>query len=412
MSEDIPKASPFSDLRVLELANFLAGPICGMFLADLGAEVLKVERPGIGDEMRYWGENKNGVGLYYKVINRGKKSITLDLRTPFGVEAIKRLVGDADVVIENYRPGTLEKWGLGYDVLSAINPKIILVRISGFGQTGPYRERPGFGTLAEAYSGYAHITGMPDGPPLLPGFGLADSSTGLMAAFLTAAAVHESRNSGKGQVVDLAIYETLFSMLGPQVVNYDQLGIVQERNGSRLPFTAPRNTYRTRDGRWISIAGSAQSTFERICTALEITHVSADARFKDNRARLANIEALEKELQSATARLDYADMAERFARLDATMAPVNNVAAFLDDEHAIARQNVVAVDDVELGGPVRMQNVVGRLSRTPGNITGAGPMLGEHNCEILLEKLGYSQTELAAEGILVSMPLEKTFRPS
>jgi crotonobetainyl-CoA:carnitine CoA-transferase CaiB-like acyl-CoA transferase len=192
------------------------------------------------------------------------------------------------------------------------------------------------------------------------------------------------------------------------VVNYDQLGIVQERNGSRLPFTAPRNTYRTRDGRWISIAGSAQSTFERICTALEITHLIADPRFKDNRARLANILALESELEAATARLDYADMAERFARLDATMAPVNSVAAFLDDEHVKARENVVAIDDAELGGPVRMQNVVGRLSRTPGSISGAGPKLGEHNQKILIEELGYSQAQLAAEGIPVSGSLEKT----
>jgi crotonobetainyl-CoA:carnitine CoA-transferase CaiB-like acyl-CoA transferase len=390
---------PLAGFKVLDISNFLAGPLCSMFLADFGADVLKVERPGSGDEVRHWGENKGGIGLYYKVVNRGKKSITLDLRTPFGVEAVKALIKDVDVVVENYRTGTLEKWGLGYDVLSQINPGLIMVRVTGWGQTGPNRHRPGFGTLAEAFAGFVHINGEPDGPPLLPGFGLADATTGLMAAYLTSVALHEKRRSGRGQIVDLAIYETLLTLLGPQVVNFDQLGLVQERSGSRLPFTAPRNTYRTRDGFHVSIAGSAQSTFERILAALGVPELLQDERFATNRARLVHAVALDAELQAAVETFDRADLLERFVAHQATVAPVNSVADIMADEHVAARGNIVALPDAELGGTLRMQNVVGAFSRTPGSITRSGPALGEHNREILVDRLGYSEAELAAAGI-------------
>lgn len=394
-------ALPLSGVKVVDISNFLAAPLCSMFLADFGAEVIKVERPGAGDEMRYWGNNKNGVGLYYKVVNRGKRSVSADLHTPFGVEVVKRLVRDADIMIENYRTGTIEKWGLGYDVLSAINPRLILVRVTGFGQTGPFRKRPGFGTLAEAYAGYVHITGYPDRPPLLPGFGLADSTTGLMAAYLASAALHEQRRSGRGQVVDLAIYETLLTLLGPQVVNYDQLGIVQERAGSRLPFTAPRNTYRTRDNKWVSIAGSAQSIFERITAALEVPELLKDPRFADNRLRLTNAAELDVELQAAIERFDLDDLLRRFIEHEAAIAPVNDIAQIFADDHIQARENIVAVPDDELGGPIRMQNVVGKMSRTPGEIRRAGPRLGEHNREVLMGELGFTADELAAAGIAI-----------
>ncbi len=398
---------PLSGFKILDVSNFLAAPLCSMFLADFGAEVLKVERPGQGDEVRHWGENKDGVGLYYKVVNRGKKSITLDLRTPFGVEVVKRLVKDIDVIVENYRTGTLEKWGLGYDVLSAINPGLIMVRVTGWGQTGPNRHRPGFGTLAEAFAGFVHINGEPDRPPLLPGFGMADATTGLMAAYLTSVALHEKRRSGKGQVVDLAIYETLLTLLGPQVVNFDQLGLVQGRSGSRLPFTAPRNTYRTRDGYYVSMAGSAQSTFERICAALRIPDLLEDERFATNRARLTHAIALDVELQAAIETFDRADLLERFIAHQATVAPVNSVADILEDEHVAARGNIVALDDAELGGPLRMQNVVGVFSRTPGSISRSGPALGEHNREVLIGRLGYSEADLAAAGIVIDEALRE-----
>ena len=243
---------PLEGIRVIDIASFLAAPIGAMFLADFGAEVIKVERPDTGDESRFWGNSKNGVGLYFKVINRNKKSVTADLRTPLGVEIVKRLVRTADIVVENFRPGTLERWGLGWDVLSAINPKLIMLRITGFGQTGPDAARPGFGTLAEAYSGFAYINGFPEQPPILPGFGLADSTAGLMGAYLALVALKgRDVNGGKGQYIDLALYEPLFTLLGPQAIDFDQLGKIQERNGSLHSFTAPRNCYRTKDGKYV-----------------------------------------------------------------------------------------------------------------------------------------------------------------
>jgi len=391
---------PLTGMRVLDISNFLAAPMAAMFLADFGAEVIKVERPGGGDEMRLWGNNKNGVGLYYKVINRNKKSVTLDLRTPFGRDTVLRLARESDVVIENYRPGTLEKWGLGYDALAAANPGLVLLRISGFGQTGPNSHRPGFGTLAEAYAGFAFINGESEGPPLLPGFGLADSTTGLMGAFLAMVALKgREANQGRGQVIDLAIYETLFGLLGPQVVDFDQLGLVQQRNGSRLPFTAPRNTYRTRDGRWVSMAGSAQSIFVRILAALEIPEVVKDPRFADNRARLTNARALDIELQKAIERFDLDEVMRRFDKADAAVAPVNDVAQIAADAHFAARENITTVADAELGGPLRMQNIAGKFSDTPGAIRWAGAPVGAHNREILLERLGLDAAAIRAAGI-------------
>ena len=396
----VGSAKPLADVRVLDISNFLAAPLGAMFLADFGADVIKVERPGRGDEVRYWGNDRDGVGLYYKVINRNKKAITLDLHTPLGVEAVKRLVRDVDIVIENYRPGTLERWGLGYDALSAENPALVMVRVTGFGQTGPYRERPGFGTLAEAYAGYAHISGHADGPPLLPGFGLADSTTGLMAAYLAMVALHEARRTGRGQIVDLALYETLFTLLGPQVVDYDQLGLVQHRSGSRLPFTAPRNTYRTKDGRWVSIAGSAQSIFERICAALDVPELAQDPRFNENRLRLKNAVALDEALQRAIERFELDELLRRFMRHEAAISPVNDISQIFADAHFAARENIASVPDDELG-PLRMQNVVGKFSRTPGAIDAPGPALGAHNREILVERLGFDESELAAAGIVL-----------
>jgi crotonobetainyl-CoA:carnitine CoA-transferase CaiB-like acyl-CoA transferase len=394
-----PPALPLSGTKVVDISNFLAAPMASMFLADFGADVIKVERPQAGDEVRRWGEVKDGVGLYYKAVNRGKRSVTADLRTPFGVEVVKRLVRDADILVENYRPGTLEKWNLGPDVLLEVNPALIIVRVTGFGQTGPNRRRPGFGTIAEAYSGYVYISGEPKGPPLLPGFGLADSTTGLMAAYLASVALHEKRRSGKGQVIDLALYETLLTLLGPQVVNYDQLGLIQERAGSRLPFTAPRNIYRTRDGKFISVGGSAQSIFERLCVALEIPDLPQDERFRDNRARLANVDALDEALQQAISRFDRDELMRRFIELEAAISPVNNVEDVLNDPHVVERGNIVSVDDEELGAPLRMQNVVGKLSRTPGRIRHTGPALGAHNREVLVDLLGFTEQELAQQGI-------------
>jgi len=390
---------PLAGVRVLELANFIAAPTMGMFLGDYGAEVIKVERPDGGDEIRLWGNNIDGVGVFIKMLARNKKAVNADLRTPLGVEIVKRLVKDVDVVTENYRTGTLEKWGLGWDVLKEINPRLIMVRVTGFGQTGPYRERAGFGTLAEGFSGFAYTNGYPDRPPLLPGFGLADATTGLAGAFLTMVALHErNRTNGPGQYIDLAIYEPLFTLIGPHVVDFDQLGIVQERNGSRLPFTAPRNAYQTKDGRWIAIAGSTQSTFVRMCEALGCADLIDDPRFPDNRERIKNAEALDQRLSQAILTFDYEDVMRRFVEIGAAAAPINNVSQIFEEPHFKARENIAEVYDEELARPVRMQNVVGKLSRTPGKVKWSGPRLGKHNREILIEKLGFSEAQLREAG--------------
>ncbi|MGI9521566.1 MAG: CaiB/BaiF CoA transferase family protein [Hyphomicrobiaceae bacterium] len=393
------RRKPFHGVKVIDISNFLAAPMSAMFLADYGADVIKLERPKTGDEVRYWGRSKKDIGLYYKILGRGKKSVTADLRTPLGVEIVKRLVKNADILIENYRTGTLEKWGIGPQVLQTINPGLIVLRVTGFGQTGPYRLRPGFGTLAEAFSGFVHINGEPDRPPLLPGFGLADSTTGLMAAYLASVALHEKRASGKGQIIDLAIYETLFTLLGPQVIDYDQLGEIQHRQGSRLPFTAPRNTYQTRDRKWVTVAGSAQSTFVRICEALGIPELAEDPRFVENRTRLENAKELDIALQAAIGQIDFEDLMETFLAVDAPIAPVNDIAQIFADEQFRARENIATVYDDELGGPVRMQNVVGKFSETPGEILNPGPKLGAHNREVLIDQLGFSEDEIAAAGL-------------
>jgi crotonobetainyl-CoA:carnitine CoA-transferase CaiB-like acyl-CoA transferase len=386
---------PLEGVRVVDIASFLAAPIGAMFLADFGADVVKVERPDTGDESRYWGNSKNGVGLYYKVLNRNKRSVTADLRTPMGVEIVKRLVKTADILVENFRPGTLEKWGLGWDVLSKINPGLVMLRITGFGQTGPNSARPGFGTLAEAYSGFAFINGFPEQPPILPAFGLADSTAGLMGAYLAMVALKGREvNGGKGQYIDLALYEPLFTLLGPQAVNYDQLGLIQQRNGSLHSFTAPRNCYRTKDGKYVAIAGASQSTFERMCVALGVPEIPEDPRFKDNRLRIQNNKEMDPLLQVAVARFTLDELMEQFIKLEAAVAPVNDIAQVFDDPHFQARENIVTVLDEELGGPVRFQNVAGKLSATPGRVAHAGPRLGSSNEDILIGELGFSEEEL------------------
>lgn len=390
---------PLEGITVLDLSNFMAAPGVGMYLADFGAHVIKVERPGTGDELRAWGYAKDGVPLYWKLINRNKKCITADLHTPLGVEIVKRLAADADVVIENYRPGTLEKWGLGYDVLREINPRIVMVRITGYGQYGPNCQKPGFGTALEAYSGGAYATGYPDRAPLLPSFPFGDNSTAVMGAFLTMVALRErDAHSGQGQMIDLALYEGMMTILGPYIVDYDQLGVVQERMGSRIPWTAPRNVYRCKDGGFVSISGSGQAVFVRLCEAIGIPEIATDPRFAAHRDRIVNVEALDEALQAAIGRFDRDELVRVVNAAGAVCAPVRSVAEIFDDPHIAERENIVAVDDPELGR-LRMQNIVGHFSRTPGKVRWAGPKLGEHNEEILIEKLGFTREQLKADSL-------------
>ncbi len=386
---------PLDGIRVLDLSTLLAGPMTAMHLGDFGADVIKVEQPGRGDELRNWGLSKNGVPLMFKLVNRNKRAITLNLREQAGQEIARRLAARSDIVIENFRPGTLEKWGLGYETLSAMNPRLVMARITGYGQTGPYSERRGFGTIGEGLSGFAAVTGMSGGPPLLPTFGLGDTSTAIFGAFAIMLALYRAERTGKGQYVDLALYDGLVTLLGSHVVDFDQLGVVQERVGSRSAFVAPRNIYPTGDGQWVVLAGSTQKTFVAIVETLGIAWMADDPRFRTNSDRIKNVDVLDQLISEKLLELTRAEVLERLGASGAAVGPIFDVADVVNDPHMRSRSTVIEVEDDELG-PLTMQNVAVRLSETPGSIRWAGPSLGVHNAEVLLGELGLTDDELTS----------------
>lgn len=378
---------PLSGIKVLDVASFMAAPISAMFLADFGADVVKVEHP-TGDSVRSWGNVRDGVPLMWKMIGRNKRSIAIDFHKPDGQELLKDLAREADVIVENFRPGKMASWGLGYEDLSKINPRLVMLSISAYGQTGCNSSRPGFGTLAEAISGYAHLTGQPDGPPTLPSFGLADGISGLCGAFAVMVALHErDSRSGRGQQIDLALYEPIMVMLGHVFIEYDQLGIEAHRLGSRLPFAAPRNVYRTKDDKWVAMSCSAQSTFERACRAIGREDLLTDPRFSDNRVRMANAAEVDEIFVEWISKNVADFVLDRLGEAGAAIAPVYGLPEIFRDQHFKERENIATVVDEQLG-EIRMQNVMPRLVRTPGRIRHAGPRLGEHTSEVLKEWLG------------------------
>lgn len=388
------QAGALDGLRVIDVATLFAGPLAATMLGDFGAEVIKVEHPERADPVRHHGASKNGVGLWWKVISRNKKAITCYLGSPEGQELFKRLVADADVVIENFRPGTLERWGLGYDVLSATNPGLVLARVTGFGQFGPYAHRPGFGTLAEAMSGFAAITGEPGGPPTLPPFGLADGIAALATAYATMAALRARDRTGTGQVVDMAIIEPILTVLGPQPTVYDQLGEIQPRTGNRSSNNAPRNTYRTRDGRWVAISTSAQSVAERVMRLVGRPDLIDEPWFASGAERAKHADVLDEAVGSWIGRHSHDEVVAAFEEANAAVAPIYDVRDVMADPQYRALGSVVTVDDPELG-PIRMQNVLARLSGTPGSVRFAGPPMGAHNQEVY-GRLGLTAEDLAA----------------
>ncbi|XVQ14645.1 CaiB/BaiF CoA transferase family protein [Spirillospora sp. CA-255316] len=370
-----------SGIRVLDTATLFAGPLAATLLADYGAEVIKIEHPR-GDPVRTHGAQRDGVGLWWKMLGRGKKAVTLYLGSPEGQELFRRLAADADVVIENFRPGTLERWGLGYDDLREINPRLVLARVTGFGQTGPYAKRPGFGTLAEAMSGFAAITGEPDGPPTLPPFGLADGIAALTTAFAVMTALRAREETGRGQQIDLAIIEPILTLLGPQIITYDQLGELQKRTGNRSHNNAPRNTYRTRDGRWVAISTSAQSIAERVMRLVGRPEFIDEPWFATGAQRAEHADELDEAVGSWIAERDRDEVVKAFEEAQAAVAPIYDAADVMADPQFEALGTIATVPDDELG-PLRMQNVLFRLSETPGRIESAGPPLGAHTAEIL-----------------------------
>lgn len=387
-------------IKVIDAATLFAGPLAATTLGDFGAEVLKVEHPR-GDPSRSHGYSKDGVGLWWKMLGRNKKAVTLNLSKPEGQDIFKRLARDADVVIESFRPGTLERWNLGYEELKLINPGLILARVTGFGQFGPYKNRPGFGTLAESMSGFAHVTGQPDGPPTLPPFGLADGIAALATAIAVLTALRARDATGEGQVVDLAIIEPIFTLLGPQPLVYDQLGIVQERSGNRSVNNAPRNIYKTSDGEWVAISTSAQNIAERVMRLVGRPEYIEEPWFQKGSERAKHADELDEAVGSWISERTREEVVDAFEEVSAAVAPIYSIEDIMEDPQFKALNSIVSIEDPELG-PVKMQNVLFRLSETPGEIKWSGPRLGEHNQEVYGE-IGLESKELeelAENGIL------------
>ncbi len=372
---------PLGGIRVLDLSRLVAGNMVSLQLADFGAEVVKIEDPRKGDPLRDW--RVNGISVHWKVYARNKKSVTLNLRAPEGLDLLRKLAGSAQVFIENFRPGTLEEMGLGPDVLHDINPKLIIVRVSGWGQDGPYRDRPGFGSLVEGVSTFAAKNGFADRPPVLPPLALADMIAGLYGAMAVMIALREvEQKGGKGQVIDLPLLDPVFSILGPEAAIYKLTQRVEPRVGSRSHNTAPRNVYETKDGRFISISASIQSMAERLYRAIGRADMNDDPRFRTNTDRVKNIDEAERPVAEFIKARTLVDALAVFEAAEVTAAPVYDIDQFIADRHVQAREIVPELPDDEMGA-VPMHAVVPRLSGTPGEIRTAAPALGAHNEEIL-----------------------------
>ncbi len=372
------------DVRVLDVATLFAGPTAATVLGDFGADVIKVEHPTKPDPARTHGLSKDGVGLWWPMLARNKRTLTLDLSQPEGQEVFLRLVAEADVVIENFRPGTLERWNLSYEAMSAVNPGLVLARVTGFGQSGPRSREPGYGTLAEAMSGFAHSTGEADGPPTLPPLALADNISALAATIAILTALHARARTGRGQVVDLAIIEPILSMLGPQVTVYDQLGIVTTRTGNRSENNAPRNTYRTSDGRWVAIASSTNSVAERVMRLVGRPDVLDEPWFATGRGRAEHVEEIDEAVAAWIAVRPADEVLRGFQEAEAALALVYDASDVVADEQYAALGSIATVHDDVLG-PVRMPNVMFRLSDTPGAIRHGGRPHGADTDEVLRE---------------------------
>jgi crotonobetainyl-CoA:carnitine CoA-transferase CaiB-like acyl-CoA transferase len=392
-------ACPLDGVRVIDMSRLVSGNMVSLQLADFGAEVIKIEDPKKGDPLRAW--QTDGISVHWKVYSRNKKSVALSLREPRGRELLLDLAATAQV-IENFRPGTIEAMGLGPDILHRRNPGLVIVRVSGWGQDGPYRDRPGFGTLVESMSGYAARTGFADREPALPPTALADMVAGLYGAMAVLVALREvETKGGRGQVIDLPLLDPLFSFIATEAAIYRLTGEVRERTGSRSETTSPRNVFRTKDGRYIGISASIQAMAERLFRAIGREDMLADPRFRTNTDRVRNAEQCEAPIVAFIAARTLAENMEVFARAEVTAAPVYDIDQFMADPHVIAREILVDLPDTEMG-KLPMHNVIPRLSATPGRLRRLAPALGEHTAEIL-GMLGLDPEaidELAHEGII------------
>jgi len=383
---------PLAGIRVVEAATLFAAPIAGMLLGDYGADVIKIEHPRRPDPARGHGPSKDDVGLWFKTLGRNKRLVTLDLSQPDGRDVFLRLAERSDVVLENFRPGTLERWGLGWDELSAVNPRLVLARVSGFGQTGPYAGRPGFGTLAEAMSGFAALNGEPDGPPLLPPLALADGVAALATAFAIMVALRAREETGRGQIVDTSLVEPLLTLLGPQVTAYDLLGHLQERTGNRSSHNAPRNVYRTSDDAWVAVSASATSIAERVLKLVGREDLATQPWFATGAGRVAHIEEIDAAVAGWIAERTREEVLAAFEAAEAAVAPIYDARDLLADPQLAAIDAIVSIEDDELGA-IKMTNMISRLSETPGAIERTGRAHGADTAEVLAE-VGVDAAEL------------------
>lgn len=394
MSTSASVALPLSGVRVLELGQLIAGPFCGQILGDFGADVIKVERPRTGDPMRQWGAQRGAGGSpWWAVLSRNKRSVTCDLRSAEGLAIIKELIPRCDVVVENFRPGTLERLGLGWDVLTSLNEQLVLTRVSGYGQTGPYAERPGYGAIGEAMGGLRYVTGTPDQPPSRVGVSIGDSLAGLYAAIGTLVALRHRDRGGGGQVVDAALYEAVLGVMESLVTDFDAGGFIRERSGSVLPGIAPSNVYPTSDSQFVLIAANQDSVFQRLCAAMAAPELACDPRFASHGARGAHMSDLDARIAAWTRSRRSDEVLTALHTAGVPSGRMYTAADMVEDPHFVARESIIGVPHPEYGR-LRMQNVVPKLTATPGAIAWSGPNLGAHNGEVLGGLLGRSDEEL------------------
>jgi crotonobetainyl-CoA:carnitine CoA-transferase CaiB-like acyl-CoA transferase len=383
-------------IKVVEAATLFAAPLAGMFLGDYGADVVKLEHPSRPDPARGHGPSRDGEGLWFKALARNKRLITLDLSKPAGRDVFLRLAADADVILENFRPGTLERWGAGPDELWAVNPRLVVARVTGFGQTGPYAPRPGFGTLAEAMSGFAALNGEPGRPPLLPPLALADGVTALATAFAVMVALRAREQTGCGQVVDTSLIEPLMTLLGPQAAAWDLLGELQPRSGNRSVHNAPRNVYATADGSWVAVSASATTVADRMLRLVGRPDLAEQPWFQTGAGRVAHVDEIDSAVAEWIASRSREEVLAAFEAADAAIAPIYDAPDILADPHFLARETIASIDGV------KMTNVVSRLSDTPGEIRWAGRAPGA-DTDAVLAALGLTPGEIEAlreEGVV------------
>ena len=385
---------PLAGLKVLEMGQLLAGPFCASLLAGFGAEVIKIEKPKTGDPLRVWRKLHKGTSLWWLSMARNKKSITLDMTKAKGQETARRLAAKVDIVLENFKPGTMEKWGMGYEDLKKINEKIIMVRVSGYGQTGPYANRPGYANVAEGVGGIRYTSGYPDRPPVRAGISLGDTLAGMHAAFGALAAVyHRDVNGGTGQIVDVAIYEAIFNMMESTLAEYDKLGHIRERSGAKLEGIVPTSTYPTRDGKFIIIGGNGDSIYRRLMTACGRADLAEHLEMQNNAGRVAHEAEIDKAITDWTLQHDYETLYQTLLDAQVPAGPVYSIADIVEDKQYNAR-GIFETVEIEAGDTVKIPAVLPKLSETPGGTDWIGPKLGEHNDEIYRGFLGMSDGEI------------------